>query len=86
VTAAGIGCGYDQVLVRGRNPMVILNSSAIRAAAYDASTLTLSITFTSGKTYDYYGVPQAIYLGLIGAASAGEYFNAYIRDRYSSNR
>ncbi len=66
--------------------MVLLNSSAIRAAVYDEKSLTLSITFMSGKTYDYYAVPKAIYLGLIGAASAGEYFNANIRDYYSSNR
>lgn len=66
--------------------MVLLNSSAIRAAVHDENTLVLSITFTSGKTYDYYGVPRARYLGLIGAPSAGEYFNACIRDHYSSNR
>ncbi len=66
--------------------MVLLNSSAIHAAVYDEKTSTLSITFTSGKTYDYYAVPKAVYLGLIRAASAGEYFNANIRDHYSSNR
>lgn len=66
--------------------MVLLNSSAIRAAVYDEGMSTLSITFTSGKTYDYYAVPKAVYLGLIRATSAGEYFNANIRDQYSSNR
>jgi hypothetical protein len=27
-----------------------------------------------------------VYLGLINAASAGQYFNDHIRDAYSSNR
>ncbi|WP_408642420.1 KTSC domain-containing protein [Sinorhizobium chiapasense] len=40
----------------------------------------------SGGPYDYYGVPERIYIGLIKARSAGTYFNDYIRDRYSSNR
>lgn len=66
--------------------MVYLDSSAIRAADYNERTLVLAITFTSGNTYDYYGVPKSVYLGLISAASAGQYFNAYIRDQYSSNR
>ena len=33
-----------------------------------------------------YSVPKSVYLGLISAASAGQYFNAYIRDQYRSNR
>lgn len=67
--------------------MPFLNSSAISRAEYSAITRTLSIWFAeSGGPYDYYGVPQDVYLGLLSAASAGQYFNAYIRDRYSSNR
>ncbi len=66
--------------------MVYLSSSAIRAVEYDERTLVLAVTFTSGRTYDYYGVPQSVYSGLISAASAGDYFNRYIRDQYSINR
>ncbi|MBC7149842.1 MAG: KTSC domain-containing protein [Rhizobium sp.] len=67
--------------------MPILRSSAIRKAEYTAATRTLHIWFVeSGGPYDYYGVPEGVYLGLINARSAGQYFNVYIRDRYSSNR
>ncbi len=66
--------------------MVYLNSSAISAVAYDERTLDLHITFTSGGTYTYYGVPALKYAGLINASSAGQYFNDHIRDQHSSNR
>ncbi|WP_165219543.1 KTSC domain-containing protein [Affinirhizobium pseudoryzae] len=67
--------------------MPFLRSSAIRRAEYMSATRILRIWFVeSGGPYDYYGVPESVYLGLINARSAGEYFNSYIRDRYSSNR
>jgi KTSC domain len=65
--------------------MVYLNSSAIHSASYDESTLQLTITFASGGTYTYYGVPKSKYVGLINAASAGTYFSDQIRDQYSVN-
>ncbi|HCV71281.1 MAG TPA: KTSC domain-containing protein, partial [Agrobacterium sp.] len=47
----------------------------------------MSIWFVeSGGPYDYYRVPERVYLGIIKASSAGTYFNMHIRDRYSSNR
>ncbi|TWF53303.1 KTSC domain-containing protein [Neorhizobium alkalisoli] len=64
-----------------------LKSSAIGRAEYNDATSTLSIWFVeSGGPYDYYHVPEQVYIGLINARSAGSYFNDYIRDRYSSNR
>lgn len=62
--------------------MPYFSSSAIRAAEYNPASLTLAITFTSGRTYDYYGVPQYVYNGLLAAGSKGEYFNDNIRDQY----
>jgi hypothetical protein len=66
--------------------MAYLNSTAIRAVSWDAQTLTLNITFTSGGTYSYYGVPEWKYHALISAASAGLYFHENIRDQQSFNR
>lgn len=63
--------------------MPTFNSSAITRAEYDPSTRTLSLWFTgSGGPYYYYGVPQSVYEGLLGAASKGTYFNDHIRDQY----
>lgn len=64
--------------------MPFLDSSAISRAEYYAETKNLDIWFVeSGGPYRYYGVPEAVYLGLLSAASAGQYFNTYIRDQYS---
>ena len=65
--------------------MQYLNSSAIWAVQYNPGTRTLTIWFTSGsRGYDYYGVPETVYLGLINASSKGRYFNDYIRDQYAA--
>lgn len=61
-----------------------LNSSVIKAAGYDRDESVMRVEFISGRLYDYTGVPQSIYEKLLRAASAGEYFNANIRDRYIS--
>ncbi|MBL8570498.1 MAG: KTSC domain-containing protein [Phreatobacter sp.] len=67
--------------------MPFLKSTAVARAEYDYATSTLSIWFReSGGPYDYYRVPESVYVGLINARSAGIYFNSHIRDRYSSNR
>ena len=59
------------------------NSSVIRAADYDPDALTLDVTFTTGRTYTYFDVPEWKYDRLITASSAGEYFNTHIRDQHS---
>ena len=63
--------------------MVYVNSSAISSVSYNEDTQQLMITFTSGGTYIYYGVPKWKYEGLISASSAGAYFNDHIRDQHS---
>ncbi len=60
--------------------MTFINSSCIRKVRYEAGTLY--ITFRSGDTYPYHGVPIKHYIGLIEAKSKGEYFNTYIRGQY----
>ena len=62
--------------------MPFLNSSAIERAEYDANSLQLHIWFRGTGLYTYYGVPKQVYVGLVGAASAGRYFNDNIKDRY----
>ena len=65
--------------------MPAFDSTAIRQAEYNDMTGTLSLWFVeSGGPYDYYMVPRRIFDGLCNAASKGSYFNAHIRDRYSS--
>lgn len=62
--------------------IVYVSSSAISAVGYDEQTRRMRIMFTSGRAYDFCGVPDHVYLGLMSAASKGQYYNDYIRDRY----
>lgn len=64
--------------------MPYLSSTAIEWVDYDHTSLTMQIRFRSGRhSYSYYGVPQAIYEGLLAAPSAGTFYDQHIKDRYS---
>jgi hypothetical protein len=64
--------------------MLIFGSSAIYAVHYNELSRVLTIQFQHGaRSYDYFGVPQSIYNGLLAASSKGQYFNMFIRDQYS---
>ena len=59
-----------------------VSSSNLRSVGYDILTNTLEIEFHSGGIYQYYGVPQNIYNGLMSASSHGGYFHQYIKGVY----
>ena len=61
--------------------MPSLNSSAISRVEYNNGHMQIWFTQTGGP-YSFCGVPESIYSGLISAASAGGYYNSFIRDRY----
>lgn len=62
--------------------LTTVESSMIHAVGYDAKTRTLEVVFNSGKTYQYYDVPQEGYDGLLAASSKGSYMRACIIDVY----
>jgi hypothetical protein len=62
--------------------MTALASSAIAAADYDPRSRTLHITFRSGGTYTFHGVPADIYRGLVMSSSPGSFYHRYIRGRF----
>lgn len=62
--------------------MPSIASSAISWIEYDPVNRILEITFRTGRTYTLRGVPVHHYAGLLHAASAGRYFNAWLRGRY----
>jgi HTH-type transcriptional regulator/antitoxin HigA len=57
-------------------------SSAIKSLAYRPRKKKLSVTFVTGKTYEYDDVPKAVYEAFRTASSKGAYFNKVIRDHY----
>ena len=62
--------------------MPIFNSSAIKRAEYNSATRRLTLWFPEGHSYDFCGVPEQIWEGLLRARSKGAYYNQHIRDRY----
>lgn len=44
-----------------------IRSGALTAIGYDADTQVLTLTFESGGTYAYHGVPPMLYEGLLAA-------------------
>ena len=62
--------------------MVAVESSVILRIWYHAKDATLLVTFVTGKTYAYDGVPAPIYDSFVAAESHGQFFAAHIRDRY----
>jgi len=61
-------------------------SSVIRSYRYDPEQRRLELQFVSGRRYRYHDVPEETYRGMRQAFSKGEFFNAYIRDRFRHTR
>ena len=64
--------------------MIPVSSSDLSAVGYDFASETLTIEFNSGGLYEYYGVPQNIYEGLMSASSKGKFFHRFIKDSYNT--
>jgi hypothetical protein len=61
---------------------VSIASSNIKEAGFDAATNTLEVAFTDGRLYQYFDVPENVYLELRSSPSAGQYFHQNIRGVY----
>jgi hypothetical protein len=57
-------------------------SSVVEAIDYEIEHARLTVTFTTGRIYEYYLVPAAVASSFKTAASKGTFFNANIRDHY----
>ena len=62
--------------------MPAVDSSAILRVDYSKPHRTLFVTFSSGREYIYFDVPEALYRAFLAAPSPGQFFNFEIRDRY----
>ena len=59
-----------------------VQSSNISSIGYDSVSRTLEVQFNTGSIYQYYGVPETLYRGLMNANSHGTYLNQYIKKRF----
>jgi hypothetical protein len=57
-------------------------SSVIKDIEYEPEHSRLTVTFTSGRVYEYYMVPATIASAFRNALSKGTFFNKRIRDKY----
>ena len=49
---------------------------------YDSERERLTVTFVTGRIYEYVDVPSEVAASFQSAFSKGMFFNNYIRDRY----
>ena len=57
-------------------------SSAIANIEYDSQRERLTVTFVTGRIYEYIDVPSEVAASFRSAFAKGAFFNSYIRDRY----
>lgn len=62
--------------------MEFANSSVLSGASYDQATGILTVSFKSGRSYDFYNVPVDVWNGFREAESKGRYFTRNIKGKY----
>ena len=63
-----------------------VSSSNIASIGYDQNLSILEVEFLSGDIYQYVGVPNSIFQGIMSASSHGSYLNQNIKGVYSFNK
>jgi KTSC domain len=58
-------------------------SSVIGDFEYEPELARLTVTFTTGRIYEYFMVPPDVAASFQDARSKGTFFNTKIRDRYA---
>lgn len=63
-----------------------VSSSNLQSVGYDPLTKTLEIEFKSSGLYQYYGVPEEVFIELMAAGSKGKYHHQNIKGKYAYDR
>jgi len=63
-----------------------VTSSNIASIGYDLSQSVLEVEFISGDIYQYFNVPQHLYLNFMSASSKGSFLSDHIRFNYRYHR
>ena len=62
--------------------MINVDSSNVAAVGYDEDSSTLQVEFNNGGMYQYFDVPEDVFIGLRDAGSVGGYLANYIKGTY----
>ncbi|WP_079056449.1 KTSC domain-containing protein [Streptomyces caeruleatus] len=54
-------------------------STNLASVGYESNSRTLEVQFRNGSVYQCAGVPEAVYSGLMNAASKGSYLDAFVK-------
>lgn len=65
---------------------ISLQSSALTAVSFSASTNILEVEFRNGLTYEYFGVSRSLYEQLLTASSKGAFLGTFIRNCFPFRR
>lgn len=58
-------------------------STVIAKIEYESEIARLTVTFTTGRIYEYFMIPPNVAADFQSAPSKGTFFNQFIRDQYS---
>jgi len=63
-----------------------VSSSNVSSIGYDADSQTLEVEFNNGAVYQYSGVPEHEYHGIMNSDSKGKYLHSNVKNRYSFSK
>lgn len=61
-------------------------SSQVSSIGYDPKSETLEVEFNQGAVYQYSGVPEWVFDGLMASPSKGQFLNRNVKDLYPFER
>ncbi|MDL1976354.1 MAG: KTSC domain-containing protein [Deltaproteobacteria bacterium] len=62
--------------------MTSVDSSSVESIGYDEDSSTLQVEFKNGGMYQYFDVPEDVFVGLRDAESVGRYLVTTIKGTY----
>lgn len=62
--------------------MIGVDSSNVESVGFDEGSSTLQVEFKNGSMYQYFDVPENIFIGLRDSDSVGRYLSENIKGTY----